>query len=305
MSIKHLRTLVAVSEHETFSKAATAVFLTHAAVSQQMRQLEAECGIALFDRSKRTPRLNAKGHALVARARALLRDYDALVPSILDDAALTGEITLGAVPTTLTGLVPVALAGLKERCPDLHLRLRPGLTGALLTALERHELDAALVSRPFLEPAGITFEDICVEPLKLIASEQSRSSDPDELLRTRPFIRFNRDAVVGTQIEHWIQARGLRVREAMELDNLDAIASMVHANLGVSIVPEVAVLPFNPLPLQWLPLGADAPSRALCIAFPSDTAKRSVIRALRAALLRAINTPARRDKSRTLEGGAE
>ena len=80
---------------------------------------------------------------------------------------------------------------------------------------------------------------------------------------------------------------------------------MVHANLGVSIVPEVAVLPFNPLPLQWLPLGADAPSRALCIAFPSDTAKRSVIRALQTALLRAINTPARRDKSRTLEGGAE
>ena len=285
MSIKLLRTLVAVAEHRSFSEAARAVHVTHAAVSQRMRALEADLGVALFDRGTRTPELTAAGRAVVERARTLIRDYDDLVPSALGRDGLAGEVVLGAVPTTLTGLAPGAMAVLKVECPDLHVRIRPGLSAALLADVERGGTDAALVTRPATLARRLAFRPVADEPLQLIASREVRGDDPLELLERHPFIRFNRDAVVGAMIEAWIQDRGLRVREAMELDSLEAISSMVFADLGVSIVPDRCVAPRNRLPLRRLPLGEGAPSRTLGLAYETGTPKLRVVEAIHAALV--------------------
>ena len=92
---------------------------------------------------------------------------------------------------------------------------------------------------------------------------EEEEADPLFLLKTRPFIRFDRGAVVGTLIDNWIVSNRIRVTETMELDSPEAIASMVHANLGVSIVPDLAVKPQESLPLKQLSLGSDAPYRTL------------------------------------------
>lgn len=287
MSLKHLRTLVAIAEHRTFSRAAEHICLTHAAVSQHMSALEHDMGVSLFDRSKRTPELNATGQALVARARNLIRDYDDLIPSILGQANLSGEFTLGAVPTTLSGLVPKAILALRSACPDLRLILRPGLTRPLLAAVERHQIDAALITRPPTMPPWLGFRDIATEPLMLVVAAHVTGDDPVDILQRRPFIRFNRDAIVGTQIEQWIQTHDVRVTEAMELETLDAIAAMVHADIGVSIVPRPCVLPAHAPHLRWLALDDPTPARRLGLAHRTETPKSLVINEVAAALLRA------------------
>lgn len=283
MSIRLLKTLIAVADHRTFSAAADAVFITHAAVSQQMRALEADLGIALFDRSRRTPELSPLGRAVVARARQIVRDYDNLGPSVLGDEGFTGEIALGAVPTTLTGLAPLAMSILRSRHASLRLSIHPGLTAALLSEIDRGNLDVALVTRPIILPVGMTFHTIAEEPLELIMSASIADTDPVQILKTHPFIRFNRDAVVGTLIETWLQKTGVRVSETMELENLEAISSMVHANLGVSIVPRCCVAKPRELPLKCLPLGHDAPVRVLGLVYRKENPKIRVIEEIQQA----------------------
>lgn len=289
MSIRMLKTLIAVADHGTFSAAADAVFVTHAAVSQQMRALEAEWQVAIFDRSTRTPEFTPVGRALLARVREVVQAYDNIVPSVLGDDGLKGEFTLGAVPTSLTAIVPFSTALLKTNCPDLHVRLFPGLTTYLVHQVERGTLDAALVSRPAVLPLGLIWRLLAREELVLIASAKAESDDPIEMLQSYPFIRFSRDAVVGTLIEKWLQEKEITVRDTMELGGLEAIYGMVVADLGVSIVPEPSVkVPSQPVLRRISLASMDAPARELGLIYRKDSTKIRVIGEVTAAVERAL-----------------
>ena len=137
-------------------------------------------------------------------------------------------------------------------------------------------------------PVDLEFRELAQEPLELIVAQSEKCDDPLELLRSRPFIRFNRTAVVGTLIENWILSKQLHVNEAMELDSLEAIASMVHANLGVSIVPKLVVPPDSKVDLKSLPLGPSTPKRCLGLAYHKQHVKTRVIDELYAALQKVI-----------------
>jgi DNA-binding transcriptional LysR family regulator len=288
MSIRRLRTLIAVEDHTTFSAAADAVFVTHAAVSQQMRSLEEEWGVALFDRSRRTPELTPAGRAFVARAREIVRAYDGIVPSVLGDEGFQGEISLGAVPMTLTGLTPLSVRLLKDSYPDLHVRIFPGMTRPLVTEVDRGALDAAILSRQGPMLPDMEYADVAAEPMHLLAPETAESDDPLDLLARYPFIRFSRDAVVGSLIDSWLRESGIKVSVTMELEGLEAIASMVLAGLGVSIVPARCVRGFNPLPLKRLPLPDGAPVRVLSLAWRRDNPRLRVIQEIHKALIGAV-----------------
>ena len=284
MSLRRLRTLVAIAETDTFSAAADVVHVTHAAVSQQMQGLEEDLGVKLFDRSSRTPKLTPAGRQIVAKARILISDYDNLVPSVLNDDGLHGVIKLGVLRTTLTGLVPQAMAALKEKYPEIGLHLRPGLTATLFAEIERNNLDAAITTKPHLLPSGVVFRELAVEPMQLIAAVEETSDDAVALLKTRPFIRFDRTAVVGALIENWILSKRIQVNEMIELDSPEAIASMVHANLGVSIVPNLVVKPPEAIPVKRLSLGPDAPKRTLGLVYREDQLKTRALDELFEAL---------------------
>ena len=288
MTIRLLRTLIAISDAHTFSAAAKVVHVTHAAVSQQMQALEADLGLALFDRSKRTPELTPVAHQIVAKARDIIADYDNLVPSVLGNGSLNGVIKLGALRTTLTGLIPQAMAAVKARYPEIGLHIRPGLTGALVAEIERGNLDAAIVTKPSLMPGGVVFRELTQEPMQLIAAIEEPVNDPIQLLETRPFIRFNRNAVVGTLIDNWILSKRIRVSETMELDSPEAIASMVHANLGVSIVPDLAVKPQERVAVTQISLGPDAPKRTLGLIHQENHIKMQAFEELFGALAQVI-----------------
>ena len=288
MSLRQLRTLLAIQTHGSFSAAAAACHITHAAVSQQMKALESSWGVTLFDRKNRRPELTPTGRAMASKAANIIRDYDGILASVIGEQGFQGELVLGAVPTTLTGLVPLGLSLLRQRHADLHVVIFPALSYQLMQQLDRGTIDAAIITRPALLPQGLSCFDIAAEPMQLLAPPQTESDDPLELLRTRPFIRFDRNAIFGQMVESWLQKRKITVKDSMELEGLEAISSMVMANLGVSIVPKRCVRNMNPLPVKRLALGAKAPARQLGLAYRDGNPKLTVIKAAEVAFLDAV-----------------
>ena len=290
MSIRRLKTLIAVAEKGTFAAAATARFVSHAAVSQQMKTLEDELGVSIFDRSRRSPVLNQHGRNLVAKARDVVHAYNNMVSSVHDDDRVVGELVFGAVSTCMTSLVPRVVGMLKRRYPKLHVRVVPGLSAELQIQVERGYLDAAVLSEPPCLPNGLSWRAFAEEPLILLASLEEESDDPEWLLESRPFIRFNRRAWLGRQIDEWLQANKVNIREGMELDTLESISSMVFYQLGVSIVPRRCVPSARPLPLKRIPLGPSARPRILGVVARKDGLKFQLLEVLLAELVELVES---------------
>lgn len=282
MGIRQLRTLIAIAETGSFAAAADRVFVTQAAVSMQMKALEEEFGVTLFDRSRRPPELNEVGRALVMRALDIVRAYDRLKHLDADPDGIEGDLALGVVPSALTGLAPIALSALRTLYPRLHVDITSSDSGELVRLMERGTLDAVIVSDP-IEDADVpdlTFLPLLREPLVVIAPLAAPEGTAEELLAGHPFIRFTRSAWVGRLIDDVLGARGIRVKEMMTLDTLEAVTAMVVQGLGVAIVPHRRVgLPLA-VPVRWVPLAKPGIFRTLGLAHLDGHAKAPLIASL-------------------------
>ena len=109
MDTRQLKTLVAIAEHGTFSRAAERVLLTPSAVSQQIHALEQEVGVPLFNREKRPPTLNLQGLQLLETAKQILGLVDE-VKGAIEGKRTTGTLNIGAVRTSASG-PPSAASG--------------------------------------------------------------------------------------------------------------------------------------------------------------------------------------------------
>jgi len=276
MSLRRLKTLIAVAECGSFVKAANSTFLTPAAVSQQMKILEQEMGVALFDRKNRTPVITPLGSALVSKAREIVRAYENMLRSVTGEGALEDDLAIGAVPTTMAGLIPSAVKSLRDTYSGLHLRIMPGPSSELYSLVDRGFLDAAVLSEPVHVYDHMRWLPIVDEPLIVLAPEDSPSDDPKVLLESYPFIRFNSRAWVGQLIDEWLKAQQLKISEGMELDTLESISAMVYHGLGVSIVPQRCVPSPRPLALKRIPISSASPRR-LGILSRRDNAKLKLI----------------------------
>lgn len=284
MSLRRLRTFIKVAEAGSFSAAASVAFVTHATVSQQMKQLEDELGVVLFDRSTRVPTLTDLGKRILQKARDVVTRYDAMVPESLD-YEIRGELAFGAVPTSLSGLVPIALKKLQKRHDSLHIRVYPGLSIELISQVERGSLDAAIVTKPVRLPHNVQFTSLAMEPIELITAAEEPLDDPMEIIRLRPFIRFSRRALVGSLIDDWLQKQKIPVIETMELESLDTIATMVSHNLGVSMVPRSCVARPDLLLMRHFELPNAPVGRDIGLIYRRNTPKAPLIDLLSATLL--------------------
>ena len=238
MSLRALRTLLAIARHGSFVRAAEAVHLTQSAVSLQVRTLEQDFNAVLFDRSRRLPVLTDAGHIAVARAREIIGLYDSISAEIGGETELRGKLRIGAVQTVLAGVLPKALAALSAEHPHLRITVASGMSAELSTRLEAGELDVAITTEPVKpHPYGLVSTVLYEDAFWIIAPASFAGQDLQPLLQSRPFIRFERRAWAGRIIDQELRRMRLRIQTSMELDSQEAIVQMVSSGLGVSVIP--------------------------------------------------------------------
>ncbi len=240
-SIRVLKTFLAVARHGSFSAAGDEIGLTAAAVGLQMRALEADIGQTLFDRGNRAIVLNTAGRQTIAAMQALVRDYESLAAP--HHEGLAGTVVMGALVSALMGAFSSALWQLKRDHPQLDVKLFAGMSADFAPRVDNGELDAAVTTQPPRSlPSTLVWTPLYREPMVLIVPKRPHfklETQPLDILRSAPFLRFDRDTWTGHLVAEVLAKCRVVVNEALEVNSVETIVALVRQGYGVSIVPKL------------------------------------------------------------------
>ncbi|HSW20209.1 MAG TPA: LysR family transcriptional regulator [Ramlibacter sp.] len=290
MDIKTLYTLIAIADRGSFAEAGASLGLSLSAVSMQMKALEEELGSTLFDRGRRPPVLTETGLDFMQRARELIAHWESMSEALKKDAS-GGLLKLGAVHTSVAGVLPLALKHMQDAGQRMDIHLTTGLSHELEKAIFHRQLDAAIVTQPESVPDELEFLPFVEESLVVISHSTTKPGTDQEVLEHTPYVRFNRAARVGYQIQQEMTRRKIAVRSMMEIDTLEGVVAMVANGLGSSVVPSRGVDNEFPPTVRTTPFGAPPLTRRLGVLYPRNSPRAHLARMLSDAL-RAVSSDA-------------
>ncbi|ANN77841.1 LysR family transcriptional regulator [Bordetella flabilis] len=293
MSLRRLKTLVAVADHGSITAAAEVLFLSVPAVSAHITDLEADYRCELLDRRRKPARLNEAGRSLALRAREIIQQYDRLHEAVLDQPDISGVLTLGASVTVLTNVIPPALQTLMRTHPRLQIQMQYARPGTLLEQLSHGEIDAAVIGQPRGYVSNVKWTKFAREPILVIAPPHARGKTDETLLREFPYIRYGKQFWVSHEIEEHLTRRRIALRPSMVVESREAIEVMVRHGLGVSIVPQSDPTIARFYGLRIVPLGKPPMMRDVGLAERISGPKERLI----AALFETLKTTARQGRA--------
>ena len=289
MELRHLRYFVAVAEELHFRRAAERLHVAQPAVSEQIRKLEDELGVRLFDRAQRNVELTYAGGALLPEAYRVLRQAEAARLAARNASELPGRVLrIGYVPTALLPSIPRTLRRLVTSMPNLQTTIEPGSGLELVDAVRAGNLDVAVVSLPVpttgvrVTPLGeqravavfAVGHEHAVKPcvsLEQIAPERIvvPPRDADRPLYDTVLAACSAAGVSPTLVE-------------MPDGQVDRMLLAVASGAGMALLPECVSERYADAGVRFVPLDGDSPVLATAVVSARQTEHLPTVAFLRA-----------------------
>ena len=248
MNIRDLKYIIAVAETQHFGKAAERCFVSQPTLSGQIKKLEDELGISIFERTRRSVKITPVGESILSHARQIMEQVDAIEQLALASRdPFAGPLRIGVIPTLSPYLMPLVMKPLQTKYPQMKLVLSEELTDILLARLRNHEIDAALLATPVDDP-GLSTMPLFDEPFWVAYPRKHafyhkekitlRDLDKENLLLLSEGHCLAKQAMDVCRIkdrEHQGELSDLRAA------SLETLIQFVRAGVGVTLVPALAM----------------------------------------------------------------
>jgi LysR family transcriptional activator of glutamate synthase operon len=244
MELRQLRYLVTLADERHFTRAAARLHIAQPALSQQIRRLEDEVGLALVDRTTRRVALTDAGVLLVQHARRALREVDAAWAELADLAGVrTGHLVIGAMQSLGPFDLSILLGAFYARHPGVELTVVEELSDPLLERVGADLVDLAFVSvTEGVTQDGLAVQRLLTERLVLMLAPDHalarRARVRMEDLRDERFIAFREGAGLRRILATGAHDAGFEPRIAFETNEIERARAIVARGLGIAVVPE-------------------------------------------------------------------
>lgn len=239
-----LETFVLAVQQGSLSEAARRLFVSQPAVSVRLRRLEAAVGEPLLHRSRKGVRPTAAGAHLFERARPLLESWRELGKELGSGAPLRGRLNLGCTDLVAVHHLPSVLRKVRRRHPELDVTVQVDGTAPLLAMLDSAEIELALATLPVPEDRYLSAA-IFRDPLVVVCPPDhrlaGRKSVSPAAVASDSWILHKTSSLSRGLVDGFFSSLGMRLRIEMEISSPEAIRELVHAGLGLSVLPERTV----------------------------------------------------------------
>jgi LysR family hydrogen peroxide-inducible transcriptional activator len=294
MKLQQLHYFVAVAEEKNFTRASSACRVAQPALSQQIRKLEDELGLPLFERNGRGVTLTPAGEVFLAYAGNVLQLLSEGKRRLVDMREFRlGVVTVLCPPTLATYWLPKVISRFRYRYPDVEIRILEK-SGCSSRDMASTVADLGVVQVEGEEPSGgalnveplFADEQVVVFPIGHALSTVGGGSTtpvPMSALAGEPLILPKAPCGLSRVFSRAFAEAGLQPRVAMETTQVEAIYEMVAAGLGIGLTPRMAIhRTYNGI--HWRPLERPVPARTIGLAWFPDRPLSSAANAFANAL---------------------
>lgn len=245
MDLKQLTTFVCVSELGSLSRASDKLRIAQPALSRQIRMLEDELQIALFERHGRGMVLTDAGTLLLPKAKSILRQIEDARTDLIDQNNIVrGRVSLGVPPTVGDVLAARLVEKFHLRYPEVKIRVVPAFSGYLLDFLHRGDIDLAIMYA-IKKQDNLYVKSLIKEDLVLVGPGNAglRLSEPKEFrdLASTSLILPSGNHGLRVLISRYAQRSRINLQVSIEADALQTLKDLVIRGLGYTILPLVSV----------------------------------------------------------------
>jgi len=244
VNLDHLEAFIVVAQQGSFTRAARLLNVSQPALTKQIRQLEEALSVRLLDRNTRSVTLTRIGRDLAPVVQRLLREVDAVIVSTQAlSARSSGLVTIAALPSLASTLLPALIARFRERYPGIGVVLHDVVTRRLIAEVKGEEADLGVGSFSGVDPEcefHLLFTDrmIAVCPRGSTLASRKRIALKD--LLDLPLVLVEPGSSVRGLVDQAFESIGHYVTPAYEVAHMSTALAMVRAGLGATILPSAA-----------------------------------------------------------------
>lgn len=251
INFKLLSVFLSVAENASFRKAADQTHRSMPAVSMQIKQLEEQVGVALFQRTTRKVSLTEEGEKLLISVRKALAELENGLSQIQDSINLQhGRLSFACVPTVASTRLPLILTTFAKKYPDINVHVRELANIELLDCVRRGEVDFGIGPMPDnkgeLDFLPMFVDEYCA---MLPKGYQDKGRDGISLreLCTMPLLMLSDASTFRAQVDKALMTNGLEAKSNYEFAHVNTLIAMAEAGLGVALLPRISIPRKTPL----------------------------------------------------------
>ncbi len=240
MDIPKLKLFCALASSLHFGRAASSCHVSPSTLSRNIKQLEDDLGVSLFERDNRSVALTHEGESFLQFAKEVLQQWEAYQESLLAQAdQLRGQLSIYCSITASYSFLYEVLTRFRVKHPGIALKLHTGDPAQSIERIQAGYEDIAIAAKPDRLPTGISFKPIAHSQLVFICAKGLRDWDATDWNQIPVIIP--EEGLARERLDSWFESQAIKPTIYAEVKGNEAIVSMVSLGFGVGVLPRIVV----------------------------------------------------------------